>query len=299
MERQAYVFQHEWTGKGERGFRDFLLIPAVFFGAVCPGFFISSAIFDYTPGLWAAQILNFLGYGVAHMLFLGRVSRFWRAASNWRNSWISRGFLLNAAFSAFGVLYAMSRTWSLPVADPEFISGLLFFLSVSSAVLFAAYPGFMLSTVKAIPFWRSMLEPMIFFMQGALGGTALHLVTLYAAGGDMSAARMLLNANLFIAVAVMLMFLGALIMKSLHGGAEKASVEFLSSGAFSSVFIGGALVAGLAAPIAMIVAGRIINADPASPGLIYPAAMMLELIGIYLGKYGVLRAGAYGPVTKR
>ncbi|MBI5141930.1 MAG: polysulfide reductase NrfD [Nitrospirae bacterium] len=273
-------------------------VSAVFFSAVCPGFFISSAIFDYLQGLWAAQILNFLGYGVAHMLFAGRISRFRHTAFIPRNSWISWGFLFNAAFSVFGVLYAASRTWNLPVADPEFISGLLFFLSVSSAVLFAAHPGFMHSTVKAIPFWRSMLEPMIFFLQGVLGGTALHLVSLYWVGSEMSAARILLKTNLFIAIAVMLMFSGALIMKSMHGCAVNASVWFLPSGALLPVFIGGTVVSGLAVPIAIIIAGRLVNADPATPGLIYPAAMTLELIGIYLGKYGVICAGAYGRVTK-
>ena len=295
IERQ-FIFQQEWTGRGERGIRDFLLIPAIFFGAVCPGLFISSLISNYIPGYWVALVLNFIGYGVTHLLFLGKMERFWRAVLNVRTSWISRGFLFNALFSFFGLLYALSETVSIPVLDWPAVKMLLKTVSAVSAVLFAAYPGFMLSTVKAIPFWRSMLEPVLFFLQGIMGGIALQVLLMSFMPMPEYVVAVLIKANFVILQVVLLLLMSALVVKAMHGGAEKTSVASLTTGSFSPVFLGGTLIAGLIAPMAILTAGILLPLDFGSYGYIYYIAMSMELAGIYAGKYSILRAGVYSPI---
>ncbi|MCL4492909.1 MAG: polysulfide reductase NrfD [Nitrospirae bacterium] len=295
IERQ-FIFQQEWTGKGERGIRDFLLIPAIFFGAICPGLFISSLVSNYVPGYWAALALNFGGYGITHLLFLGKMERFWRAVLNVRTSWISRGFVFNAMFSLFGLLYALAETAPLPVLSDPAVKTLLKLMSAVSAVLFAAYPGFMLSIVKAIPFWRSLLEPVLFFLQGVMGGLALQLLLMSFMPMPGYAGDIVIKANFVILQVVLLLFMSALIIKAMHGGAEKTSVAFLTTGNFSRVFLGGALVTGLVAPLFILTAGILLPLDFDAYSYIYYLAMIAELAGIYAGKYSVLRAGAYSPL---
>lgn len=290
-EKQTYIFQQDWTGKGERGIRDFLLIPAIFFGAVSPGLFLASMIHGYVPGYWVALILNFIGYGITHLLYLGRMERFWRALLNVRNSWISRGFLFNALFSIFGLFHAAIASG---IALPA--SGMVKALALLSAVLFTAYPGFMLQTVKAIPFWRSMIEPVLFFLQGLMGGVAIELLMAHVLPLPAGAAAMLVRLDLFLVLAVALLVTAALILKTLHGGAEKVSAAFLTKGEMSALFLGGAIGAGLVLPLLLLGGGVALGLGFEEHRLYYSVAMILQLVGIYLGKYGILRAGAYSPL---
>ena len=291
IHRSTSLFQQEWTGKGERGFRDFLLIPAIFFGAVSPGLFLAALFTEYTAGIWIALIMNFIGYGLTHLLFLGRMTRFWRAMQNWKTSWISRGFLFNAFFMAFGGSYALALTGMIPLFNVPVIKAGLMVLSTASAILFAAYPGFMLSTVKAIPFWRSVLEPIIFFLQGLLGGIALQLILGTVIPFDAAWSSTLIKANFILLVAVLGLIAAAMLIKSRHQGIERVSVAFLFTGDLSRMFLVGAIGIGLILPLIIMT-----FLYSGSRSWLYHAVMLMELVGIYIAKYGILRAGAYAPI---
>ena len=295
-QRNTPLFQQEWTGKGERGIRDFLLIPAVFFGAVSPGLYLSSLLTGYRAGCWISLVMNFFGYGITHLLFLGRMERFWRALMNWKTSWISRGFLFNAFFTGFGILYSVASSGTGRNIGAASITDGLAVLSAVSALLFAAYPGFMLSTVKAIPFWRSALEPVIFFLQGLLGGTAIQICLASVVPLEASIAAALVKLNYALALAVLLLILAALAFKAHHGGIERQSVASLTIGHFSAVFLIGALGLGLLAPVLLLTVGLIVPLDIGTHAFLYYGVMVLELGGIYTAKYGILRAGAYSPI---
>jgi len=291
------IFQQEWTGEGERGIRDFLLIPAIFFGAVSPGLYISSMLFDYIPGFWVALAMNFAGYGITHLLFLGKAERFWRAMFNWKTSWISRGFIFNAFFTGFGFLYALGISADIPVLSNAPIKNSLKYLSAVSAVFFAAYPGFMLSIVKAIPFWRSILEPVLFFIQAVMGGIALNIICAHFIPMETTIINNMIQLNLLLTLVVLLLVMAALIIKALHGGAEKISVEFLLNSGFSSLFIYGAVIAGLIMPVFILLAGIIMPLEYEKYRYIYQLIMLMELCGIYITKYSILKAGAYSPLA--
>ncbi len=287
--QQGYIFQTDWTGQGQRGLRDFLLMPAIFFGAVSPGLYISSAMSGYVFGMWVALALTGVGYGLTHMLYLGRMERFWRAVSNLKTSWISRGFLFNFMFMAFGTLHAIEASGIMPTGGTA-----VKVLSIASAAAFAIYPGFLFMTVKAIAFWRSALEPIIFFIQGLLGGVALHIISLAIVGADN--ADTLVKANFALLIITFTLLMLALIMKASHDGAGRASVSYLTEGEFSVKFIWVAVVAGMIVPVLMMTYVLLTGLSfSAAPALFY-VAMTLELIGIYFAKLGIIRAGAYSPM---
>lgn len=292
--RENIIFQRDWTGKGERGFRDQMLMPAIFFGAISPGLFLSSLITGFIPGLWFALIMNILGYGVTHLLYLGKMERFWRGLLNIKHSWISRGMFFNVLFTLFSTLYVCMVTFGGSVVDNS-TGYALRIAGVISAVLFLAYPGFMLSFVKAIPFWRSMVEPVLFFLQGIMGGIAVQFILgiVYPLQGDLSV--ILLKTNYILLISITVIILSALIVKSLHGGAERVSVEYLVKGQGAQFFMGGAVIGGLLLPLILLSIIVVYTEVSANLYLLLYPAMALELMGIYLAKYGFIIAGTYTP----
>ncbi len=297
-ERQLYIFQKDWTGNGERGIRDQMLMPAIFFGAVSPGLFLSSVIFDYIPGLWLSITLNFVGYGLTHLLYLGRMERFWRGLANIRTSWISRGLLFNILFSITSLLYTLSATFTIPVLNVSGVNTTLKIAGIISAILFAAYPGFMLSFVKAIPFWRSLLEPALFFLQAIMAGTAIHILSFAFTKSGYGNTDILTGINFILMLTVLLLIMTALVMKSLHGEAERVSVRHLTIGGLSTYFLGGALFAGLVVPIFALSLIFAFGLDLQRFEILLYSLMVFELTGVYLCKYSIIRAGVYTPALK-
>ncbi|NOY65218.1 MAG: polysulfide reductase NrfD [Nitrospirae bacterium] len=222
--REDLIFQKDWAGRGERGLRDQMLMPAIFFGAISPGLYLSSLFTDFTAGLWVSVFMNILGYGVTHLLYLGKMERFWRGLLNIRQSWISRGLLFNILFTITSVLYLVVTGFTTVSDTSAFVQNLKW-ASVLCGILFLAYPGFMLSFVKAIPFWHSAVEPALFFLQGLLGGTAAELLLGALYGMDATTENALIKINYILLMAVLLITLSALIVKALHTEAERASVR--------------------------------------------------------------------------
>ncbi len=300
--REDLIFQKDWAGKGERGLRDQMLMPAIFFGAISPGLYLSSLFTDFKAGLWASVFLNIIGYGITHLLYLGKMERFWRGLFNIKQSWISRGLLFNILFTISSTLYLVITGFTT-VSDTSSFVLTLKWASILSGILFLAYPGFMLSFVKAIPFWHSAVEPALFFLQGLLGGTAMELLLGGLYGGlDTTAGNALIKVNYILLLAVLIIIPSALIVKALHTEAERASVRYLlgmhpdpERARDGALFLYGALISGLIFPLCII--GFQIIVSQIATVLLY-FALTVELVGIYFAKYGFIRAGAYTSVSK-
>ena len=58
----------------------------------------------------------------------------------------------------------------------------------------------------------------------------------------------------------------------------------------------GAIVVGLITQLFIILAGFLILLDFGWYGFLYYLSVLLELVGIYLAKYGRFKAGAYTPL---
>ena len=98
----TYRPQREWiNGRG-------ILLPiAHFFSGVGAGAWGFSLLFGYRQGLILALCVVGILSGVTHLLFLGRLERFWRMVKHPQTSWISRGLWGIAIFLLGGTGYVL------------------------------------------------------------------------------------------------------------------------------------------------------------------------------------------------
>ncbi|HOM62837.1 MAG TPA: dimethyl sulfoxide reductase anchor subunit [Dysgonamonadaceae bacterium] len=107
--------------------------------------------------------------GIILILDLGKPFRFLNSLLKPKNAWISRGAISDFVFLGMGVLYVLpglipSLPWSDAVfSEADAFSRILIVLSIFFAFIIMIYPGFVLFYSKNIPFWNSILTPVLFF----------------------------------------------------------------------------------------------------------------------------------------
>ncbi|MHC4248468.1 MAG: NrfD/PsrC family molybdoenzyme membrane anchor subunit [Planctomycetota bacterium] len=294
--RDGAVLQREWTTKGQHGKRGLLLEIAFFAGMVGPGLYMTSCFYRFHLGLLAGFLVVLIGYGLPHMLFLGRIWRFWRAALRPQSSWISRGFIFAGMFLAFGFLSVAHFVPQLEVVALEPDSPAFDWILVAgsvSAFLLAMYPGFLFSVLRAMPLWRSRILIPLFLVQALGGGLSLTLI-LTAIPGVSGPARGEVLPPTAVAIAVTTALIAALLYTKRNADdSSRASVERLLGGKYRVLFLLGACVCGIVLPfflIALMVSGvdgvEYVNA-------LVVAAALAQLSGVLLFKYCLLNASAY------
>jgi sulfite dehydrogenase (quinone) subunit SoeC len=162
----------------------------------------SYALFDLLP----LQDARYYGWGsmlalvfamaglIASFLHLGRPERAWRAAAQWRTSWLSREVIVLPAFMGILFLYGVAH---LSGFDPVLLtlpSGLnihaTIMLGVVGTVLaFALFvcTGMIYACLRFLQEWHSPLTVINFILLG--GASGFTLATLYAAMFEASQAR--------------------------------------------------------------------------------------------------------------
>lgn len=120
----------------------------------------------YAHGSLVALVL--LACGLAASFFhLGRPERAWRAASQWRTSWLSREVIVLPAFMGTTALYGLARWAGHDAALPVLLlAGLL------ALVLFVC-TGMIYAAVKAIREWASPYTVPNFLVMGLASGLTL------------------------------------------------------------------------------------------------------------------------------
>ena len=287
------TYQTEWTMHGQQGRRAVWLEIALFAGAVGPGLFVVAAWTGLRLGLLAGYLIVAAGYALPHLLFLGRIERFWRGMLRPGRSWISRGFLFANLFMVFGLLSVAHYVPGLdrgPLAAGSSGWNAIVQIAAVSAVLLATYPGFLFSTLRAIPFWQSAALVPLFLVQGLAGGAALAMLIAAAQAGGAAVLAALVFADFALLLISAALFASHLALRWRAGEAGQASVRQMVSGKYRNLFLIGALP-GLVLPVVLLVV-----ALPAG----WPAAALsaapLQLLGILLLKYCILNVGAYSPV---
>ncbi len=255
----------------------FLILVAFFTGGFGAGLYIASWALDFSPGMILALFMVAVIKGGAHIAYLGRPERFWRALKRPRTSWISRGIISMGVFVTAGALYA---TFKAPA---------LGWIAVGAAVMVMAYTGYLMAFSPSIPFWNNALLPVLFLAYSAESGTAL-AIPLYTA---FSGARV----EMLEIVEVILLVLVTLIIFSYLYGAYHSSVpareavDLLVRGRLAPGFFLSVLLLGLLLPIALELLPGIgaisLNASW--------FAALLCIQGAISFRWAVLRAGVYAP----
>ncbi|NQV31819.1 MAG: polysulfide reductase NrfD [Phycisphaeraceae bacterium] len=284
------TFQSEWS-KGSSGL---LLLVALFAGNVGPGLYMISFLMNFPIGMLIGFLIVALGYGLPHLLFLGRKERFWRGLMKPGTSWISRGFIFANLFMGLAVLTLLLHLLMMTDFISEGMTGLYGSIGIASSVfafLLAMYPGFLFSSVKAIPFWHSYFLVPLFMVQAFGSGIAMLLVIAHVPGVSIHNSEKLLLPEAVLLVASAMLILGHLFSTLNSGKAGKVSVARLVRGTYKKAFLWGALSCEIAIPL-LVVALTFVGLNKS---MLIPAEM-IQLCGIFFFKYCFLNAGAYNEV---
>lgn len=256
-------------------------------------------------GMSAADILGMILISIGGLILiadLGQPLRFWKALRNPRTSWISVGAICDFIFMGAETLYVLpslelggARPFAaLPTGDGSAIGLLLQVVAAIAAFIVIVYPGLVLASTTAIPFWNTTLIPLQFLayaFTSALGLAVLAGVLGLSAGG--------LTLDTLVATGLMLAACLILIVAHLLNAANArrtalASAQILLRGDLKLSFWAGCLILGLAAPLLLVLFALGTGPSP-TVGLALILAGILTLPGNYFAKYCVIRAGLYAP----
>lgn len=278
----GFDFQKEWIER-----RGLFLLIAFYLGGVGGGLFITSLIIGWEIGMLIALGIVGIGKGSAHLLFLGRPLRFWRAPMRPQSSWISRGFIFMFLFLILGLITFVTY-------DDE-VSVIGIFACVFAFALMA-YTGFAMASCPGIPFWSNPLLPMIFAGAAWWSGTSIaDVVHALRDETDIINAHRLEDLGIWLGTVSAASLFCYLLVSYSSGIAARKSVAFLTRGNFSPAFYLGIVVLGLIIPLAILVPVYTGDIDAGSGWL--AVAGFSELIGSFVLRYSMLKAGVYPPVT--
>jgi DMSO reductase anchor subunit len=125
--------------------------------------------------------LLLLGAGLAASFFhLGRPERAWRAAAQWRTSWLAREVIVLPAFMAAAALYALLHAAEFSPVVVTLPSGLPIDLTVivgaaGTLLAFALFvcTGMIYASLRFLAEWRTPLTPLNFVLLGGASGFTL------------------------------------------------------------------------------------------------------------------------------
>ncbi|NOY12573.1 MAG: polysulfide reductase NrfD [Deltaproteobacteria bacterium] len=269
--------QTEWAG---------LIASAFFFGKVGSGLFIMSVFLQSRLGMLIGLLIVLCGKGGAHMLYLGRPLRFWRAMSRPGSSWVSRGIWAMSLMLAAGFIAI-----SLPPGSPLFMPLAIF--AVICAFVVAVYDGFLLTSSPAIPIWNTALMPVMCMFYALLGGTTMVLFLKHLGFIQLSGkfTALLPSVEITLLVVNLLIVLLFLVGSINTGSAGRESFDLLVKGPYAVPFFALVIGVGLVFTLLMsFVAGP--RAGAGTVALITVA----DLIGHYFIFFLLLKVGVFKPV---
>jgi formate-dependent nitrite reductase membrane component NrfD len=188
---------------------------------------------------------------LALLLDLGTPVNSWRSIFNPWESWISRGALFLGSLLLFSLPYAGSAGLRNSAGAIIFQAG-----GTVSAILIMTYTGFLLGTMKAIPFWNSRMLPPIFFTQSLVSGVFILHFTLSIFRPELAA-----NVKFQLAEILLLLTCSAAIGVHLLGlpsesPAARESVRRLFTGKLRFLFWGGGIGLGIVLPLLFALIGH-------------------------------------------
>jgi formate-dependent nitrite reductase membrane component NrfD len=294
--------QLEWGFGGRRKVRDGALLIALFLGGIGAGqFVVSTWIFNYPLSAVIGMIFVAVGKSAAHLAYLGRPMRFFRLFMKPKTSWISRGLIAMMVLIVAGVAYLapylapwVGMTWTA-WSMTDAVGQMFLYVAVVAAFIVMIYDGFVLNSCKSISSWHTMLLPVMFFTYAIAGGVAMTaLTTMFDNGSTLSTENLVVFDGFLLGAmsALVIFYLMNLYTSDLTG---KESLHRLLMSRTAIFFIGLALIAGLAVPLALTLVHQSGMQDTIATTLLAISAL-LELAGDLSVRHSILKAGLHAPV---
>lgn len=274
--------QTEWINK-----RGLFLWLAFYTGGLGGGLYLVSLFFDNLLGIIVSWLIVAVLKGGFHIVFLGKPWRFWRMISRPHSSWLARGFIFVISFVILGAIQIIISI-SLPGTVWETI-----FKILTGAMAFGItiYTGFVLNNVKAIPFWNSLVLPILFLMCGLLGGFGLTIVfAAYTGTIDISIVEIGSRWLLIINALLITIYLWRALRK---GATSRQSVFEQIYGKSSAVFWIGVITLGIIIPLGIAFSSYFYHGIST---LFLPIGVICEIIGGMALRYCILKVGIYQPL---
>jgi formate-dependent nitrite reductase membrane component NrfD len=250
-------------------------------------------------GLPLADVLGIILVSIGGVILiadLGKPLRFLRALRNVRSSWISPGAIADFVFLLLGGLLILPYLTigghqplaALPWAPGTGLEQVLTWITAVAALLIIVYPGLVLSSPCAIPFWHTTLIPWQ-YLSSALASAAgiAYLV------GSPASSRITAVVALISVLATLAFSLAHIQKARSRRGAARMSADKVIRGPLAPHFLWGNLVLGLMMPgliLALSLTGELAG------GVLALAAVLL-LAGNFLSKYAVIKAGYYASLS--
>lgn len=188
------------------------------------------------------------------------------------------GALNIAAFGICSVLYILA----LRKGDGQ-RGKLLALVTAALALGLPIYTGFDLSVHQSRPVWNTPVMPVLFVALAIASGSAVGSLL---AGTNEAAQRVLREYMLWSTAAVGVVLVAILGTTNYGGSAEELTFEILTSGTMGLVFVGLGILAGIAAPVALMLLAPV--GKPQQGTLMISA--LLILVGSAALRYAILMA---------
>jgi len=290
--RAGEHLQREWGFGGQRKWRDGLLLLAFFFGGVGAGqFLISTLLIKWPLSALIGLLIVLIGKGAAHILYLGRPSRFWRIFFRPQTSWISRGLIFMTIFVIFGALYLapdLGFDW-LPWSSTSATGIVLWIIAAFASLCMMVYDGFLLMSGRSIPSWHNGIIPLLFAIYSLDSGIAI-TSTLSALSGKIETVAEATYIDTLVLLAVLASLGVYLLSMAGISPAARLSLRDLLRGGVAPFFIGGTIIAGVVVPLILIYLASSISYLELALNLIAVAGI-LALLGDLFVRHSILKVG--------
>ena len=188
------------------------------------------------------------------------------------------GALNIAAFGICSVLYILA----LRKGDEQ-RGKLLALVTAALALGLPIYTGFDLSVHQSRPVWNTPVMPVLFVALAIASGSAVGSLL---AGSNEAAQRVLREYMLWSTAAVGVVLVAILGTTNYGGSAEEMTFQSLTSGTMGMIFVGLGILAGIAAPVALMLLAPV--GKPQQGTLMISA--LLILLGSAALRYAILMA---------
>lgn len=228
-------------------FWNWLIGTAFFLGGIGAGLFVLALLTDHTSGMLVGYVLVVVGKNTAHLFFLGRPERFWRAAMRPDRSWIARGIWASGFFAVSGLILLLPRVLGPAWQLSSWRNGAATAIAIPSAVIIMFYDGFVMNSSLGVAFWRTRMLPLLLLMYATLGGTTLSLTIRELWGEATPGFLSSLEHGLLLVNFALLA--GYLARMNRSFPAARATLRQLLSGPYARAFFGLVLLVGLFATL--------------------------------------------------
>ena len=276
--------QREWVER-----RGILLFLAMFFGMGAAAYLISS-LFDSLLGMLIGLLIVNILFGGLHFAYLGKPLRFWRMLLRPQSSWISRGLIFVILLNVTGII-CMAMVYWLPGTG---VHSAFKAISAVFAILTCMYTGFVMSYVRAIPFWNNGLLPVLIVVHEILGGFGVALIVGNIAGAslDITIIEKWSRVALFMSAILLAIYLWNATY-SMRPGPQSAMVLLRGPKEFSLPFWVGVVLLGIILPS---IIGWYSHYAGEFASLLLFVGIVCELIGGLALRYCLLKSAFYAPL---